>query len=238
MGLSRLVALVGAVVSLALLPAVAQADPSGLVAAYGFDEAGGSSVTDSSGTGNGGSVNGPVRVTGGKFGGALSFDGVNDHVTVADADSLDLTTGMTLSAWVNPTQSTGLWRTVVMKEHATGMSYALYGNTDTAQAGGYIATPFESSTKSASVVPTNTWTHLATTFDGSTLKFFLNGAQVSSRAVSGAVITGTGSLRIGGNAVWPEWFRGLIDEVRVYNRAQSAAEIATDMAARGVGAAG
>ena len=39
----------------------------------------------------------------------------------------------------------------------------------------------------------------------------------------------TGALRIGGNQIWPEWFSGLIDEVRVYNRALSAAEVAADM---------
>ncbi|MDA0168691.1 hypothetical protein OJ998_06300 [Solirubrobacter taibaiensis] len=230
MSFSRVLAL-AVVVSFALFPSLAQAAPPGLVAAYGFDEPSGGAVIDSSGGGNGGSVDGPVRVAAGRFGAALTFDGVNDYVTIADASSLDLTTGMTLSAWVNPSQSTGSWRTVVLKEHATGMSYGLYGNTDTAQAGGYVATPFESSAKSPSVVASNVWTHLATTFDGSTVKFFVNGAQVSSRAVSGTILVGTGALRIGGNAVWPEWFRGMIDEVRVYNRAQTAAEIAADLAA-------
>ena len=46
--------------------------------------------------------------------------------------------------------------------------------------------------------------------------------------MAGTALTSTSPLRIGGNGVWPEWFSGLIDEVRVYNRALSAAEIATD----------
>ena len=152
-------------------------------------------------------------------------------VTIPDANSLDLTSGLTLSAWVNPTVSNGSWRTVLLKERTGGMSYALYGSTDTAQSGGYIATPLESSAKSVAALPAGAWTHLATTFDGSTLRMFVNGVQVSSRAVSGSVVVGTGALRIGGNAVWSEWFSGLLDEVRVYNRALGTNELQTDMAA-------
>jgi hypothetical protein len=43
---------------------------------------------------------------------------------------------------------------------------------------------------------------------------------------------GTGPLKIGGNSIWTEWFSGLIDNVRVYNRALSAAEVTTDMSSR------
>ena len=75
---------------------------TGLVAAYGFDEASGASVTDSSGKGNTGSIAGATRSTSGKYRGALSFDGLNDLVSIADSGSLDLTTGMTLEAWVPP----------------------------------------------------------------------------------------------------------------------------------------
>jgi len=47
--------------------------------------------------------------------------------------------------------------------------------------------------------------------------------------MSGALVTTTGVLGIGGNSVWGEWFAGYIDEVRIYNRVLSAGEIATDM---------
>ena len=73
-----------------------------LVAAFGFEEASGTTATDSSGLNNVGTLSGPSRVTG-RFGQGLSFNGVNNLVTVADANSLDLTTGMTLEAWVQPT---------------------------------------------------------------------------------------------------------------------------------------
>ena len=48
-------------------------------------------------------------------------------------------------------------------------------------------------------LPLNTWTHLAATYDGTTLRLYVNGAQVGSRAVTGALLTSTGALRIGGN---------------------------------------
>ena len=47
--------------------------------------------------------------------------------------------------------------------------------------------------------------------------------------MTGAIKTSTGALRIGGNSIWGEYFSGSIDEVRIYNRALSAAEIQTDM---------
>ena len=80
-----------------------------------------------------------------------------------------------------------------------------------------------------SAIAVNTWTHLALTFDGATLRMFVNGAQVSTRAVTGAAVVTSRALRIGGNSVWGEYFRGVIDEVRIYNRALAAAEIQTDM---------
>ena len=61
------------------------------------------------------------------------------------------------------------------------------------------------------------------------MRLYVNGVQVGSTAVSGSMAASTGALRIGGNAIWGEWFAGLIDEVRVYNRALSATEIQQDM---------
>jgi hypothetical protein len=69
------------------------------------------------------------------------------------------------------------------------------------------------------------------TYDGANLKLFVNGNQVVSRAYTGSLYTSSEPLRMGGNLVWGEYFRGLIDEVRIYNRALTAAQIQADMQA-------
>jgi hypothetical protein len=74
-----------------------------------------------------------------------------------------------------------------------------------------------------------TWSHLAVTYDGTTLRLYVNGAQAATRAAGGAMSVSTRPLKLGGNAVWGEWYAGLLDDVRVYNRALTATEIQTDM---------
>jgi len=78
--------------------------------------------------------------------------------------------------------------------------------------------------------PTGTWTHLAATYDSATLRIYMNGTQIASTQTSGAITNSSAPLRIGGNAIWGEYFFGIIDEVRVYNRALSAAQLTADMA--------
>jgi hypothetical protein len=77
--------------------------PLGLVAAYSFNEGLGTSAADASGNGNAGAIGTATWISTGKFGNALSFNGTNARVTVNDSPSLDLTTAMTLEAWVFPT---------------------------------------------------------------------------------------------------------------------------------------
>ena len=209
---------------------VSPAGAPGLVAAYGFNESSATAVTDASGTGNNGTISGATRTAGGRFGGALSFDGVNDMVTVPAASSLDLTSALTLEAWVYPTASGGLWRTVLMKERTGGLSYALYSNDDGNRPQAFSRTASgELGTRGTATLPLNQWSHLAAIYSGSTMRLYVNGVQVATRSVGAGLTTGTLPLRIGGNAIWGEWFAGRIDEVRVYNRALTASELQTDM---------
>src|SRR5207253_11437713 len=79
-----------------------------------------------------------------------------------------------------------------------------------------------------SVLPLNQSTFLAATFDGSTLKMYVNGSLVATQAVGGGITSTTDPLRIGGD--WSgEMFTGLIDDVRVYNVALAQSAIQTDM---------
>jgi hypothetical protein len=206
--------------------------PAGLVAAYAFNEGSGSTVADASGHGHAGTISGATWTTG-KYGQALSFDGTNDWVTIADSNLLDLTTGMTLSAWVYLTANTG-WRTVIIKERVGNEVYTLHANTNQNRPQLAIVSGGSGQLQvlgGPARLALNLWTHLAATYNGTVLRLFVNGVEVASRAVaSGAVMTSGAPLRIGGNSIWGEFFKGLIDEVRIYNRALSGAEIQTDMA--------
>ncbi len=204
--------------------------PAGLVGAWSFDETTGAAASDASGRNNHGSVSGATRTTSGRFGGALTFDGVNDIVSVPDAASLDLTTGMTLEAWVNPSALGSAWRTAMLKERAAGLSYALYAHDGAGHSAGYVSQGAgDRELLSPAALALNTWTHLATSYDGTTMRLYVNGTQVATRAQTGALATSDGPLRFGGNTVWGEWFAGRLDELRVYNRALTAAEVAADV---------
>ena len=119
------------------------------------------------------------------------------------------------------------------KEQTNNLVYDLYGH-----GGGGTKTPMTEvfvggayrEAKAPSALALNTWTHLASTYDGTTLRLYVNGTQVATLAIAGTITTSTGALRIGGNSIWNEWFEGMIDEVRIYNRALSAGEIQADLA--------
>lgn len=211
---------------------VFNAPSTGLVASFGFNEGSGAAANDGAGTNNVGAISGGAAWTGaGRNGGALSFDGINDLVTIADANELDLTTGMTLSAWVRPS-SLQSWSTVVLKEAGNTMAYSLYAADDANRPpAGYVQIAGDKAVVGSTALALNTWTHLATTFNGSLMSIYVNGALVGTRNLSGSILTSTGALRIGGNNVWGEYFHGVIDDVRIYNRAQSAPEIQNDLAA-------
>jgi hypothetical protein len=212
--------------------------PDGPVAAYAFDEGTGLTTADATGKGHIGTLGGGVAWTPtGHSGGALSFDGVDDVVAVADAVDLDLASGMTLEAWVKPTALGSTWRTVVIKEQASDLVYALYAHTDAALPSGHVFVGADTFVRGTTSLLLGEWTHLAVTYDGAALTLYVNGVQAATQAVSGAMPASAGDLKIGGTAIWPEWFEGAIDDVRVYDRALTAADIQADMA-RAVAAGG
>ncbi|WP_181871399.1 LamG-like jellyroll fold domain-containing protein [Sphaerisporangium album] len=206
-------------------PLTAQEGP---VAAYGFNAGSGTAVADDSGHSQAGTATDTTWATSGKFGKALSFNGTSSWVTIPDSPSLRLTDGMTLMAWVNPTILDN-WRQAILKEFSGGLSYGLYASNGSQPNGWAVNTDgTEGYVNSTEDIPLDTWSHLALTYDGSKLAFYLNGTKTAESDFQGTLRGDDGPLRIGGNGVWGEHFAGLIDEVRVYDRALSEAEIQSD----------
>jgi len=198
------------------------------VAAYSFNEGSGTTLHDTSGNGNNGTLQGGASwTTSGKYGGAISFNGTNAYINVPNSSSLQVTSAMTLEAWVNPSLVNGAWRDVIYKGNdnyyleadSTGIK-PVAGGTFGGSNGNAIGT---------GALTVNTWAHLAGTYDGATLRLYVNGVQVSSVAKTGAITASTNALQIGGDSIYGQYFPGTIDEIRIYNRALSATEIQSDM---------
>ena len=202
--------------------------PTGLVAAYSFDDG---TARDVSGHGHDGAVKGAVAAPG-RRGQALSFDGIVDLVEIADRDDLHLASNMTIEAWVYPTTLGTTWRTAVLKSGASGLSYALYANDDGGRPAAYARLDRgDMAARQPMTLPLNAWTHVVATYDkaAAQLALWVNGVNVGQLSMTGAIDVSNGALFIGGNTVWGEYFAGSIDGVRLYNRALDIVEIQTNM---------
>ena len=228
-----------------LFPAVCLAADSetGLVGYWKFDEGQGNMCKDSSGHGNQGILHGnptwergnyildvfgnPLSETGGS-GCALKLDGVDDYVDCGNGPSLDITGPLTLEAWINPLEKPTGEPGVVGKDFN---SYALTYYRPS-HCYWYISS---GDNNCATPIGAGAWSHVAGVFDGTMVRLYLNGRPVRSRK-SGFNSVGKGkNLLIGcivsdpaaqdpGDPRVPH-FKGLIDEVRVYNRALTEKEI-------------
>jgi len=118
-----------------------------------------------------------------------------------------------------------------MKEQPpSNLLYVLYANGDNNRPYGHIYINGEQDVQGTATLPINTWSHVAMTYDGVTLRFYINGQLVASRAQTGSLAATTGVLSIGGNSIWTnETFAGRIDEIRIYNRVLTQQELQTDM---------
>ena len=163
---------------------------------------------------------------GGKYGGALSFNGSSSLVTIPNAASLQLTTGMTLEAWVDPSTVNANWRDVIYKGDD---NYYLEGTSANGSLPGGGGTFVANPVYGASALTANSWTFLAVSYDKTTLRLYVNGTQVATLAATANIATSSNPLQIGGDSLYGQYFAGLIDNVRVYNTALTAAQIQTDM---------
>ena len=197
----------------------------GPVAEYAFDEgeAGGTTVEDLAGE-NDGTLEGATRGAG-RYGEGLSFNGQSSCVTVENSESLQLSEEFTLEAWVKP-EGNFIEEPIIFKEDENGPSYALgIGVGASGKIEGYAEGEEITAPQS---VQKNVWTHVAYTYDGDSMRLYVDGALAATKVVGSETLESKGPLRIG---CWPgrEYFEGRIDEVRIYERALGGAEVAADM---------
>ncbi len=179
----------------------------------------------------------PPTWTAGKVGGALQFDGVNDYVNVANSTSLGITSEITLEAWVKR-GSRVTWAPIVDKWGTNKEQYAIYIRGDDNSVN-FAVTENGNDTDRADqtstyTVPEGVWVHIVGTFNTANqdMKIYINGSETTyqARPYSSnitSIFTSDQPLYVADWGTNPQTynFNGLIDEVRIYNRALSAEEI-------------
>ena len=160
----------------------------------------------------------------GRNGGGLSFDGVDDHVALGALGTF-YNTAFTLEAWVQKAGAkkdvgiVGTWSgsgPMLWVDHLAGHNYLTLGSS--------LSSYLDSGQSPA----TGQWQHLAATYDGTVARYYVDGLEVAARATSGS-IGSSNTWRIGAYGGTPGgFFDGLVDDVRIYDRALSAGEIQFD----------
>jgi Concanavalin A-like lectin/glucanases superfamily len=204
-------------------------DPS-LVAWFKMDETSGNLV-DSSGNGHVGTAVGSPTYSAATvragLGTCIDFDGVDDRFDIADANSLDATTGLTLEAWVNADSLNhaggGNLARVVDKGNAYRLIVPSNGQIDFAT---FHSTVAQIASTSAGAITTGSWFHVAGTYDGTNQRIYVNGSLATTRAQTGNIDTSADTLRIGDTGGGTRQWDGKIDEVRIYTRALGPEEVA------------
>jgi hypothetical protein len=204
---------------------------NGLVGHWTFDgkDMAGNYAFDKSGNGNRGTLTGsngvPIRAAG-KIGQGLQFDGVDDYVrapTIAPAQ-------VTVSAWINPNSITDRDAREIVSNTSDSVVLRIDNDDVTSKRVVFWIQRSDSTYFAAySTVPLSprTWTHLVGTFDGTNARLYINGVEANNSpvAVNGSILA-QGNFLIGVHQdLTRDFFRGIIDDVRIYNRSLSNDEI-------------
>ena len=208
-----------------------QIESGGLVAHYEFEEGNGTTTGDSSLNNNLGTLFNGTSFTTGYYGGGLNFDGVDDFVEIPLDPSLDITEEITLSAWVNPSATGQSQATRFISKRTTP------GGSDVYAIGFWTSSlnPFfritsgdiETNRIATNTIPLNTWSHIIGTYDGTTMRLYINGVEDTSVSKTGLIDLSTIEVHLGdrkGEAL-NRRFNGTMDDVRIYNIALNATEV-------------
>jgi hypothetical protein len=208
--------------------------PGGLVLYLPFDSPPTNGVViDASGAGNHGRVEGAQWVPEGRFGGAYRFHITNltDRIVVPNSDSLD-SESVTVAAWIKSADSDGFWNRIVDKDWRKGYCLSLGGDYNGKWPRGKLCLEVQGDAiGSDQTLGDDRWHYVAASFDGKFFRMYVDGKETSKPAANGKPISKNNWDFCVGNSVVDYGtgefvaFDGLIDEVRVYNRALSADEI-------------
>jgi hypothetical protein len=209
--------------------------PGGLVLYLPFDSPDENGVVrDASGAGNDGRVYGAKWVAEGKFGGAYQFSITNltDRIVIPNSDLLN-PGYITVSAWIKTTDTDGFWNRILDKGcDEKSYTLALGGDWEGKNYRGRLFLELAGGGASCSPAGDGRWHHAAATYDGQVSKVYLDGVERGHDKAGhhGPISKNNWDLCIG-NSVIDDGvgqfvaYDGLIDEVRIYNRALSAEEI-------------
>jgi len=212
---------------------------SGLVGYWDFDEMGGTTARDKSGNGNTGTLGGGTAayrpswsqgvqpLSGGKpGGGALKFDGVNDYVDAGNEISLNINPPMTYAAWIKPHDYGGdiIYYFLTKGSGSSGINFGVSRIPWTyLPAKSLLLANGSFCVYTPSAITFDAWNHVAFTNNGTVTKLYINGVERASG--SQTLINASGINQLIGKRSDYGNYGGLIDDVRIYNRALSEAEI-------------
>ncbi|MBN2133714.1 MAG: PASTA domain-containing protein [Sedimentisphaerales bacterium] len=194
--------------------------PEGLLAHWKLD----GDATDSAGA-NHGIVHGNPVWTTGKVDGALRLDGVGDYVDCVNKAALSLTDQMTVAAWVNIAAVHPDWKSIIAKGDSAWRLSTLPGQRKFHF--GVGGPPDYPDVDGVREVSLGQWHHVVGTYDGSTIRLYVDGVLDATLPYTGGIDANTQPVFIGENSeMRGRTWQGLIDDVRVYNRVLYADEVA------------
>jgi hypothetical protein len=191
-----------------------------LVGYWKLNQNGGGICYDETANNNDGTINGSPTWTTGYEGSVINFDGVDDYVDCGSGNSLNITGPITVVGWFKYSSSTydttGIEKTqayrLVVTSNKLSFQICDSGNV------------WHNAT-SSSTYNDNTWHHVAGTYDGTAQKLYVDGFEVASLSWNGSIKSTTTTFEIGRRDDMARYYKGLLDEVRVYKRTLSQSEI-------------